>query len=398
MLPKPLQLPGFAVRRLTIKGSSNLFIRGDTANLSNFNYMKPAFLSALLFFFFLANGQQKNNYKVIAYYTGNGETIRQYPVEKLTHIIYSFLRLQHDTLGFHNEKQRNTVQQLVALKKEYPNLKIMVSIGGWGGCAPCSDLFSSAEHRTTFAKTTVALFKEYGIDGLDLDWEYPAIAGYPGHKYQPADKNNFTALVKTLRKEMGQGYLLSFAAGGFTKFLEQSVDWDALMPELDFVNLMTYDLVSGYSTVTGHHTPLAGYRKNQESAQNCVNWLLAKAVPAEKLVIGAAFYARVWENVPGINHGLYQPGKFKQGVAFKNFPEYFSDTSGYKYYWDKKAKAPYQYNASKKLFATFDDKKSVSAKVKFIRRQKLGGIMFWELSEDNPSGGLVDAIHNSMYK
>lgn len=360
--------------------------------------MKSTCLFALLFFFFLASGQPNEKYKVIAYYTGNGENIRQYPVEKLTHIIYSFLRLKQDTLSFRNENQRHTVQQLMKLKKEYPHLKIMVSIGGWGGCATCSDLFSSEEHRITFAKTTVALFKEYGIDGIDLDWEYPTIEGYPGHKYQQSDKNNFSALIKTLRKEMGQEYLLSFAAGGFTKYLEHSVDWGAIMPEVDFVNLMTYDLVNGYSTETGHHTALAGYRKNQESTQNCVNWLLKNIVPSQKLVIGAAFYARIWENVPDINHGLYQPGKFKQGVSFKNFPDYFSHSSGFKYYWDKKVKAPYQYNATKKLFATFDDKRSIKAKVKFILRQNLGGIMFWELSEDSPSNGLVDAIYDSMYE
>ena len=77
---------------------------------------------------------------------------------------------------------------------------------------------------------------------------------------------------------------------------------------------------------------------------------------------------------------MYQQGKFKQGVAFKNFPAYFSDTSGYRYYWDKKAKAPFQYNADKKLFATFDDERSIKEKTRFIRRKKLGGIMFWELS------------------
>ncbi|MBK9486944.1 MAG: hypothetical protein IPO01_17705 [Chitinophagaceae bacterium] len=83
------------------------------------------------------------------------------------------------------------------------------------------------------------LFKKYGIDGLDLDWEYPAIEGFPGHKYDAADKNNFTELIKALRKELGNDFLLTFAAGGFLKYLNESVDWDAVMPLVDFVNLMT---------------------------------------------------------------------------------------------------------------------------------------------------------------
>ena len=358
--------------------------------------LKKIFPFFLLFIGKTMNSQVLPDKKIIAYYTGDGNTIQQYPVKKLTHIIYSFLSLQNDTLTFTNEKQRKTVEELVLLKQRNPQLKIMVSIGGWSGCAPCSELFSSEKHRETFAKTTVELFEKHGIDGLDLDWEYPAIEGYPGHRFGATDRNNFTELVKALRKEMGDKYLLTFAAGGFINYLEKSIDWDAVIPLVDFVNLMTYDLVGGYSTVTGHHTPLRDYRFGQESTQKCVSWLLNKKIPADKLVIGAAFYARVWENVPDTKNGLYQQGKFKQGVAFKNFPAYFSDTSGYRYYWDKKAKASYQYNADKKLFATFDDERSIKAKTRFIRRKKLGGIMFWELSEDKNTNGLVDIMYNTL--
>ncbi|HMU09360.1 MAG TPA: glycoside hydrolase family 18 protein [Ferruginibacter sp.] len=359
--------------------------------------MKNGLPLFFLSFFFCASAQQKQSYKIIAYATGKTETIKQYPINKLTHIIYSFLKIQNDTLSFHNEDQRNNLQQLVELKKIQPGLKIMVSIGGWGGCSFCSDLFAAAAQRQNFARTTVALFKQYGIDGLDLDWEYPAIEGYPGHKYDAADKNNFTELIKALRQEMGNDYLLTFAAGGFVKYLEQSVDWDAVMPLVDFVNLMTYDLVGGYATVTGHHTLLQDYMPNQESASKCVNWLLNKKVSAGKIIIGAAMYARVWENVPDINHGLYQPGKFKRGVAFSDFTNYFSDTSGYTYYWDKKAQAPYQYNQAQQLFATFDDRRSVKAKTKFIRKRKLGGIMFWELAQDLKAGGIVDEIRKRLH-
>lgn len=350
----------------------------------------------LIYCFLLIRLSSAAQTKIIAYATGPAETIKQYPVDKLTHIIYSFLKIQNDTLIFRDSAQENTVRQLVALKVINPQLKIMVSVGGWSGCSFCSDLFASDEHRKNFARTTVALFKQYGIDGLDLDWEYPAIEGYPGHKYDAADKNNFTELIKALRREMGSDFLLTFAAGGFVKYLEESVDWNAVMPLVDFVNLMTYDLVGGYATVTGHHTLLRDYRPAQEAATKCVNWLLDKKVAAGKLIIGAAMYARVWESVPDINHGLYQPGKFKQGVAFADFKYYFSDTSGYKYYWDKKAKAPYQYNASKKLFATFDDKRSIRAKIKFIRRKKLGGIMFWELVQDAKTAGLLDVMYKGL--
>ena len=355
--------------------------------------MKNLLLTIFIFACFHSSAQP---YKVVAYYTGNGETIKQYPLKKLTHLIYSFLKLQNDHLVFSNDEQRKTVQQLVTLKKQYPKLKIMVCIGGWGGCAPCSQLFASAEHRNNFAKSAVALLKQYHLDGLDLDWEYPAIEGYPGHAYDKADKNNFTQLVKVLRREMGSSFLLSFAAGGFTKYLEESIDWNTVTPLVNFVNLLTYDLVNGYATVTGHHTLLYDYKPEQESTRKCVDWLLNKNIPSAKLIIGAAFYARVWENVENNNNGLYQQGKFFKGVDYKDFATYFVDSSGFKYFWDDKAAAPYQYSSSKKLFATFDDKRSIAEKAKFVRTKKLGGIMFWELTGDLPKGGLVEAISEGL--
>jgi chitinase len=104
----------------------------------------------------------------------------------------------------------------------------------------------------------------------------------------------------------------------------------------------------------------------------------------------------VWENVENDNNGLYQQGKFYKGVDYKDFGTYFADSSGFKYFWDDKAAAPYQYSASKKLFATFDDKRSITEKAKFVRTKKLGGIMFWELTGDLPKGGLVEAISEGL--
>ncbi|MEP7269739.1 MAG: glycoside hydrolase family 18 protein [Saprospiraceae bacterium] len=361
------------------------------------NNFKITYLLLLLLIFSGLNAQT-NNYKIIAYYTGNGEVIKQFPVNKLSHIIYSFLKIQNDTLTFKIADQEKTLLQLVELKKSNPHLKIMVSIGGWGGCAPCSDLFASTYHRARFAKTTMEFFQKFNVDGIDLDWEYPTIEGYPGHKFSPEDKNNFTELVKALRKEIGSDHVLSFAAGGFTKFLEESVDWNAIMPYLDFVNLMTYDLTSGASKVTGHHTPLHNNKVQKQSASNCINWLIKYEVPADKLIMGAAFYARVWENVSNVNHGLYQPGKFKQGVPWKNHQTYFSESEGFHHYFDKKSKAPYAYSASKKLFGTFDDSKSIQEKSKFIRKKHMGGIMFWELSQDKASGGLIDVMYQELSK
>lgn len=350
------------------------------------------FLVVAVCFSICVQAQEQQAIAVIAYYSAGPEQVENIAAEKLTHIIFSFCHLKGNALTVDNAKDSATIRNLVKLKQRNPTLKVILSLGGWGGCAACSEIFSTPANRKAFARSVVDLHQTYQTDGLDLDWEYPTIEGYPGHRYAPEDKNNFTALVRELRRAFGQRYELSFAAGGFQKFLEESVDWKAVMPEVDRVNLMTYDLVNGYATQTGHHTALYPRPEQKESTDNCVQYLLRLGVPRNKLVIGSAFYGRMWEEVPDRNNGLYQPGKFKSFVDYRRLRSEFSADNGFTRFWDDVAKAPYLYNPSKKLFITYDDKASITLKTHYVLDYNLDGIMFWELSCDAPSDGLLDAI------
>lgn len=354
-------------------------------------------LSLAVFLICGLQSQAQKKFEVIAYYDGNGDNIENYELNKITQIIYSFTHLKGDTIHFPSEKKKEGLKKLVGLKKTYPQLKILVSLGGWGGCEPCSPVFAKAESRKNFAASVAKMMKETGCDGIDLDWEYPSIPGHPGHPYSLEDKPNFTDLIIQLRKAMGPQGELSFAAGGFTKFLEESVDWKAIMPYLNRVNLMTYDLVHGYSTQTGHHTGLMSIPGQKESTDNCVQWLLKHGVDPDKLVIGAAFYGRIWEEVSSTNNGLVQSGKFKRGVNYTEF-DLLEPDSGWVHHWDPVALAPYAYNKSKKWYATYDNSESVKAKVEYARRYKLGGIMFWELTCDKPKNGLLAAMDEAVKK
>lgn len=348
--------------------------------------------TVLLLLFACTSFAQTNSMKVIGYFSGSAQEVDNVEAKKLTHIIFSFCHLKGNKLVVDSKNDSITITKLVALKKINPQLKVMLSLGGWGGCGPCSDVFNSAKGREEFAESTLALNKLHRTDGIDLDWEYPTIEGYPQHTFRKEDKENFSALVKILRAKMGNGYELSFAAGGFKKYLDESVDWKVIMPLVDRVNLMSYDLVNGYSTVTGHHTPLFSDAKTTESTDYAVQYMVKLGVPKNKIVIGGAFYARVWENVPNENHGLYQSGKFKAGVDFKKYGKEFSKENGFEYFWDDKAKASYFYNKEKGLFATGDDKKSIGEKTKYVKDQSLQGIMFWELTSDAPKDGLLAEI------
>jgi chitinase len=350
------------------------------------------FLSLFFFSFIKKTQQDKHDFAVIAYYSGDDKTIDNYDVKKLTHIIYSFCHLKGNRLNVDDQRDSTTILKLVSLKKDNPKLKVLLSLGGWGGCKLCSPVFATEEGRKEFAKSVKELNDFFKTDGIDLDWEYPAIEGYPGHAYEAADKANFTALVKILRSTLGKKHEISFAAGGFDKFLEQSIDWKQVMPVVNYVNLMSYDLVNGNSTSTGHHTPLYPTATQKESADNAISYLLSVGVPAKKIVIGAAFYARSWENVDSINNGMFQPGKFKSFIPFRQFDKRLTKADGFVFYRDSTAKAPYAYNPASKTFATFDDPLSIESKTKYVVDKGLKGIMFWELSLDQPTGGLLDVI------
>jgi chitinase len=333
---------------------------------------------------------------VIAYYAGNPTLMDSFNTEQVTHIIFSFGHLKGNMLHIGNARDTLTIQNLVAKKASNPDLKVMLSLGGWGGCKDCSDVFSAKKGRKQFSVSVKELLDYFNADGIDLDWEYPAIEGYPGHAYKPGDKQNFTALVKKLRKKLGKDKLISFAAGGFTTFLEQSVEWKKVMKYANFVNLMTYDLTNGYSVTTGHHTPLYSSANQKESGDNAVQWLISAGIPSNKLVLGAAFYGRVFDSVRNVNNGLFQPCKFKSYMPSRYFESTLTEANGYVYYWDDTAKAPYYYNAGTQTFVTFEDKKSIALKTRYAITNKLFGIMFWQLTEDKFEDGLLQSINNAI--
>jgi chitinase len=362
---------------------------------------------------------------IIAYYYGSASPLDNYDITKVTHIISCFGQLNGNRFQV-TGTDSITILKMVALKKKNPQLKVIVSLGGGRGCKTCSDAFASASGRKEFAISIREFHRFFGTDGLDLDWEFPNIEHFPGQKYSPADKKNFTQLAREIRKQ-NPGKELSFAAGAHEGIFESVVEWKKVMRYMDFVNLMTYDIGSyqnrpklpqyrhlslgSDSKNTAHHTALYStpdqlhsvpglYSQfstpgQERSVDFCVKYLLKLGITSEKLIIGAAFYGRMYEQVDSLNDGLYQPGKFAGTIAFNKFHPRLSYDSGFVYHWDSLAQAPFLYNPLKRIFVTYDDKQSVALKTKYAIENKLGGIMFWQLSNDSFSNGLLDAIYRA---
>ena len=342
-------------------------------------------------------------FRVIGYVTRKAD-INSIGATKLTHLNYSFAKVSPlGLVEFEDPDAPQFIAQLQALKARNPDLKVIVSIGGWG-----ADFFSDAAlndaSRCNFVTSAVDMLKDYALDGIDIDWEYPGQPG-PGMIFRPDDKENFTALMKLFREELDilsdvrgrsgfDRYTLSFASAGGANYFEH-VDMANVHPYVDWINVMSYDIAGEWSSTTAHHTALyrsASAPATEPSTETYIRQHLAAGVPPRKLVVGAAFYGRVWARASRKNTGLYQ-----------TFDRYDTELPywqvvlepGVQRRWDESAQAPYMWSEETGRFITFDDPQSLRAKAAFVRKLNLGGIMYWEQSHD-PNEVLLDAIAGAL--
>lgn len=350
--------------------------------------------SIFLVFIFLQQVHAKNTpgFRVVGYYCGQTIPIDSFETAKLTHLIFCFGGLKGNRFQIHSRKDSVTIKQMVALKKKQPSLKVMLSLGGWGGCQTCSDVFNTSRGRKAFAQSVKAISAYFQTDGIDLDWEYPVVKGFPGHAYRLADRDNFTALLRELRMVNGPNFEISFAAGGFTNYIDSAIDWKQAARYTNFINIMSYDLVHGFSKTSGHHTPLYSTPQQLESTDHAVQMLLRAGVPSTQLVIGAAFYGRFFRIDEGETVGLYKPCHFDHSFSSKHLRDSLASSNGFVQYWDTVAQAPYAVNTKRRILATYDDARSVALKTRYAVNQHLGGIMFWQLYDDAFHDGLLDVI------
>ncbi len=355
------------------------------------------------------NGQKPANSEkspvVIAYVGGyRGEVdASRISAEKITHINYAFVNLIDGRATLTNEKTDTiNFRTLNALKKVNPDLKILISIGGWTWSGLFSDAVLTEEGRKLFASTSADIVGKYDLDGVDIDWEYPGFGGMEGNIFRPEDKQNFTLMFAALRESLdsltnvtGKKYLLTTAVGGFQKFVEHT-EMDKCAPYLDYVNLMTYDYYP--EKVARHHTnmyPSQEYECNY-SGQYAVEAFIKAGVPAEKLVVGISFGSRAFKLQDNASKGLGDTvvSTTRAGGGFSHIKDSLENRKGFVKHWDSTARAPYLFHAEDKVFVTYDDEQSVKEKCLYTINNGLAGVMFWEYMSD-PKEYLLDAINEA---
>ncbi len=309
-------------------------------------------------------------------------------------------------------------------KTQYPNVKVLVSVGGWTRGENFHAMALTEEGRTTFINSCIEFLEEYPfIDGIDIDWEYPSIdrASDPNDQYDrgcpggPEDRENFTQLLAELRQAyndngMDDKMITIAAPAGYDK-VEGKQDPDLYHQYLDFINIMTYDLHGAWDNVTNHHSGLypnpndpssetpvdIKNRYNTDSAMSL--YRDTYGVPAHKLNVGSPFYSRGWKNVdPNTGtDGLFANadgapvGDWDSAQSPGGQYPYFKlkeleNTSGYTKYRDDYARVPYLYNPTLGVMLTYEDEISLGERCDYVNNQGYGGIIVWEISGDDING------------
>lgn len=310
-----------------------------------------------------------NDKFIIAYVTSWTTNIPE-PGE-VTHINYAFAHVNDsfDGIKIDNEER---LHKIVELRELQPDLKILLSIGGWGSDR-FSEMAANDDTRLKFAADCKRVVDEFKLDGIDIDWEYPT-SDLAKISASPDDWFTFSQLMIDIREAIGDEKLLTLATASNGKYY----DFKAFIDYVDFVNIMSYDM--GWPPY--HNAGLYPSEHTQYSGDECVKAHVDSGVPIEKLVFGIPFY-----------------GHFSRDMQF----QFFSDTSFFKTFfdntekkWDDIAHVPYLVNDSNKIVYVYDDSLSVSIKCKYIIEKNMLGAMYWEYASDR-DGSLLRSVRNEFY-
>ncbi len=282
-------------------------------------------------------------------------------------------------------------------------IRVCLSIQGYGeGTKNFSDCAANPTLRTKLAKSMVDAVVKYRLDGLDIDWEYPG--SYSGRGFAE-DRANYTLLIKEIRKqldEVDKNYLLTAAipAGPWG---HDNFELGVLSNYFDYINMMSYDLQS--SSAGTHHTALYPSDVLSGTASGCsvdetIDIWTSKGVPLNKIVLGIAFYGKDIKTRTDKNNGLggsaITGGTYKNSAYTKICDTYFSLIgSTVSYHFDYSSCAPYMFNSEKRLFFTYDNELSIIYKCEYAKQKGLGGVMIWEIGEDN-TNTLITAVAQGM--
>lgn len=285
-------------------------------------------------------------------------------------------------------------KQFYLLKQKYRHLKVSLSVGGWTWSKNFATVASDPAKRQKFIQTSIKLIGDLGLDGLDIDWEYPK---------DDREAFFYVHLLYEVRlaldayqqqcNQLNQPRLLLTVAVPCGREHYSKLRLSEMQPYVDLFYLMAYDYSGSWDSRTGHQAAMFGGALNTDQA---VNDYLAAGIPPHKLVMGMPLYGRGFSNTngpecefQGIPKGTWEEGQFD----YKCLPK-----PGATEYVDMQRMASWSYDPCSREYVTYDNPQIVSAKCDYIKQRRLGGAMFWELSSDHghTSRNLVNTVYESL--
>lgn len=347
-----------------------------------------------------------------------GPNIKTIPVRELTHLMYAFGTVSAEGLAALADRCLDAgacdgtapstpfggnFAQLAELKRSSPELRILISLGGWSGSKYFSAAAARPISRARFAQSVIeAFFRPYPglFDGVDVDWEFPVSGGRPGNLARLEDRMNFTLLIAELRRRLIEFSALERRELELTIAVSAApnkivnLDAAALAPLVDRIHLMAYDYHAG-SAFAGFNAPLfasAGDPNPDLNVDASVNALIRAGVPPGKVTLGVAFYGRAVADVPQENAGLLQAGTRaseqwggSDGIDYRDLVARRPEERGFRRYWSDEAQVPWLYDAELRIWISYDDPLSIARKTMYACAHGLAGIMIWDLFADDGS-------------
>ena len=375
---------------------------------------------------------ERSGGKIVGVYTPNWQPTALVDAlhgDSVTHVIYAFLhvcgpgQLPEDAPKCTGKGDYQLATAAVddrfdaafaRLKARAPHVKVVASVGGWGGSDPLFHIADAAAPRAAFAQSAAAFLRTHpAFDGIDIDWEHPTNNGSANGVQlgSPADGQGYADLMAALRSaldtltaENGHKYLVT-AAINTQHVIVDKVNYRDAAKSLDYIFMMTYDHYGAWTQATGNHTaPRASADGAEDGLDAAVTTMTGAGVPAAKLVAGVAMYGRGFTGVAAPTPGQGFSGASHAGTYpapegasdYRELAARYIDRNGrgrhgYRALHDPRTQAWNLYNAHNALFMGYDDPRAVIAKGAFVRQAGLAGIFAWELSQDN--GDILNAMN-----
>ncbi len=312
-----------------------------------------------------------------------------------THLCQAFITANEDGIIRTNS---NVPSGALVADAHQNNVKVLISLGGWGWDKQFAAITANPEAEQRYLRSVLELTDTYDYDGLDLDWEYPDNA---------KEIEGFNRICAHLRKELdaigarkNRKMFFTMAAAASVTTLEWLPN-DTLLKNLDWINVMTYDMAGEWTDYAGHHAPLFASKKQPgtpRSLELTISYLLKKGIPADRLALGLPLYGKGFAVTEPYASTKDKKGARPPGGNYNRLLQLQTER-GWTRQLDEETKAPWLISPDATGVIGYDDAESLALKTEWAMKLNLRGVFFWEIAADRlPDGSnpLQEASHQKL--